>query len=74
MGDRVLNKTQYAEYLGLCIQTFSTLRKANPEHFAPSFIIGKHERWFESTVEAFHKARETNSENGIEQENTNFNS
>lgn len=61
MADRVLNATQYAEYLGFCIQTFSTLRKKNPSQFAPSFTIGRHERWFESTVESFHKSRENNS-------------
>lgn len=66
MADRVLNMTQYAEYLGFCLQSFSSLRKRHPEDFAPSFKIGKHERWYLSTVEAFHHNNEMQKSDPID--------
>ena len=71
MGDSVLNMTQYAEYLGFCIQTFSSLRKKHPEDFAPSFRIGKHERWYLSTIEKFHHDNETQKSEPIDGEDIN---
>lgn len=58
MADRVLNRTQYAEYLGLTLKTFSYLRSKNPETFAPSFVIGNREKWYLSTIDKFHHDNE----------------
>lgn len=60
--EKVFNATQYSKFLGFkCIQSFSSNRKRHPERFAPSFQVGRYERWFLSTIIAFHKSMESRS-------------
>lgn len=56
--DRTLNKTQYAELLGIDIHTFNKHRAAHPEQFCPSFLIGTNERWFLSRIQEFYRGLE----------------
>lgn len=71
MADKVLNRVQYAEHLGLTIKTFQLLRQKHPEQFAPSFVIGTREKWYLSTVEAFHHKNETQKSDPIDGEDIN---
>jgi len=59
--EKVMNATQYSRFLGFkCIQSFSSNRRRHPDLFAPSFSVGRYERWFLSTIIAFHKSKESN--------------